>query len=241
MHSELIRKYLRYQALTLAVIAPHWSEHIWLSVLGEKSSIQLATYLTDTPAPRADLAAAREYVRNTSAAITSAEGAQLKKMAKGKTTSYDIKSDKRLTIYCAREYPAWQAKYVDMMRDSYPALDMKALSQSVDKADAKRAMPFMQALKRALDGGADAEDVFARKLGFDEVDVLRELAPGLRQSVTKCVAVDVVVVHAGTGKGEVVAVAGGESKVGDEVTDLAPTAEAAVPGQPTFYFVNVQG
>ena len=33
MHRDLILQYIELQALLLAVIAPHWSEYIWLEVL----------------------------------------------------------------------------------------------------------------------------------------------------------------------------------------------------------------
>lgn len=240
MHHDLSRYYIELQALTLTVVAPHWSEHIWLEVLGKPSTVQNALF-PSVPAPNPALTAARDYVRNTSSSITSAEGAQMKRMQKGKATSYDPKADKKLTIYCARAYPAWQEKYIDLVRQSLDGLnlDMKAVSKKIDKADSKKAMPFIQALKKSLDSGIDREVVFERKLAFDEVTVLRELCAGLRQTVQKCVAVEVVAVDQGGKSGSVVGGLGeGVGKEGEERGSLPPNAEGAVPGQPSFFFEN---
>lgn len=241
MHADLARRYIELQALTLTVVAPHWAEHVWSDVLGNKTSVQHALFPT-VPATDAALTAAREYVRNTSSSITSAEGAQMKRMAKGKATSYDPKQPKLLTIYAALKYPDWQDKYIDLVRDSLNglSLDMKDVSKKIDKADSKRAMPFIQALKKSLDSGISKETVFERKLAFDEVKVLGEMVPGLRQTVLKCVAVEVIVVDQGGKTGKVVASIGDKAAaIGAEKKDLQAAAEAAVPGSPTFFFENI--
>ena len=40
MHKDLVFLYIELQALLLTVIAPHWSEYIWLEVLDKPSTIQ---------------------------------------------------------------------------------------------------------------------------------------------------------------------------------------------------------
>lgn len=241
MHADLARRYIELQVLMITVIAPHWAEYIWLEVLGNKDTVQNALFPT-VPATDATLTAARDYVRNTSSSITSAEGAQMKRMAKGKATSYDPKQPKLLTIYAALKYPEWQDKYIELVRESLEgmSLDMKVLSKKIDKADGKRAMPFIQGLKKSLDSGISKETVFDRKLAFDEVEVLTEMVPGLRQTVMKCVAVEVIVIEQGGKTGKVVASIGETAaKKGDEKNDLPVAAEGAVPGTPTFFFQNL--
>lgn len=56
-------------------------------------------------------------------------------------------------------------------------LDVKRVAQRVDKADTKRAMPFIQALKRKLESGEAPDSVLDRTLVFNEVVVLQELVP----------------------------------------------------------------
>jgi leucyl-tRNA synthetase len=238
MHQDLVRKYVELQALMITVVAPHWSEYIWLEVLNKPSTVQNELF-PDVAATKPELTAAREYVRATSGNITSAEGAQMKRMAKGKATNYDPKQAKRLTIFMASEYPSWQAKVIDIVRDAFDGmtLDMKAISKKVDKADSKKAMPFIQAMKKSLDGGVDATTVFDRKLAFDEVDVLTQMVPGLMSTVQRCVGVEVISVEQGGKSGSVVASVGEAADgKGEKKEDLAPQAENAVPGYVFFFF-----
>jgi leucyl-tRNA synthetase len=63
--------------------------------------------------------ASQAYIKGLSDSVHSAEGLQLKKKAKGKQSSFDPKKPKRLWIYVANEFPAWQQKYIDALRESY--------------------------------------------------------------------------------------------------------------------------
>ena len=238
MHHACVQRYVELQALTVTVVAPHWAEHIWLEVLQKGHTVQDARW-PEVPAPQPALTAAREYVRSTSSNITSAEGAQLKKMAKGKQTSYDPKKEKKLSIFAARRYPSWQDGVIEIVRRHFSEmkLDVGAVSKAIPKGESKRAMPFVQQLKKSLEAGVDPETVFERKMAFDEVRVLGEMVPGLRQTVQKCDVVEVIVVDEGGKTGKLAAGGGGEE---EEVrSELPPVAENAVPGQPTFFFENV--
>ena len=236
MHVDLVRRYIELQALMIAVVTPHWSEHVWKEVLEKKGSIQQAQWPV-VEEQRSDLTAAREYVRSTTSNITSAEGAQLKKMAKGKATSYDVKEDKVLTIFAAEAYPKWQDGVIEIVRKNFAdaKLDVGAVSKAIPKQESKKAMPFVQTLKKSLEMGVPPEEVFERKLGFDELAVLSEMVPGLKQTIQKCVKVVVVVVDEGGKSGKIVAGDG----VGGKVEVLPQPAENAVPGQPTFFFENL--
>ncbi|KAK3056383.1 cytosolic leucyl tRNA synthetase [Extremus antarcticus] len=245
MHQDLVRTYVELQALMLTVVAPHWAEHIWLEVLGKPDTVQNALF-PSVPDQDGSLTAAREYVRQVSAAINGAEGAQLKRMAKGKSMTYDPKKDKKLSVFCATKHPAWQDSVIEVVRNNFAdmRLDVSAVSKQISKQESKRAMPFVQQLKKSLEGGVPAEEVFGRKLAFDEVEVLGEMVSGLKATVVKCKVVEVVVVEEGEGvrasgkMGKVVA-SSEEGKVGKERTEMPASAEGAVPGQPTFYFENV--
>lgn len=238
MHADLIRRYVELQALMLQPVAPHWAEYLWLDVLGMGGTIQNAMFPNVSPTNRA-LTAARDYVRYTAGSITAAEGAQQKKVAKGKTAAYDPKSDKRLRIFVAAQFPSWQDRCLELVRENFKnmTVDVKAISQRLEKSESKRAMPFVQALKRRLENGETETDVFERKLLFDELTVLREMAPGLRQTVPKCRIVEIVAVEEGRQGGIVVGGNGAESE--STVAELPPSAHSAQPGQPTFYFENM--
>ncbi|KAK7544018.1 uncharacterized protein J3D65DRAFT_608230 [Phyllosticta citribraziliensis] len=239
MHSALIRRFIELQTLLLTPLAPHWAEHMWLEVLQQPSTVQNALFPT-VPSPDAALAAARDYVRTTTSNITSAEGQQVKKLAKGKTTAFDPKHAKRLSIFVAASFPAWQDRYLELVRASFDKMglvDVKALAKDIAKPDMKKAMPFVQGLKRRLDGGAEAPaDVFDRRLPFDEQKTLAAMVPALKQTVPKLEVVQIVAVREGEKAGAVV---GGDGEVGGQRDGLPPVAEAAVPGAPTFYFENI--
>ncbi|KAH9830233.1 leucyl-tRNA synthetase like protein [Teratosphaeria destructans] len=239
MHHELVKHYIELQALMVTVVAPHWAEHIWLEVLKKSDTVQNALF-PQVPEQKAELTAARDYVRNTSSNITSAEGAQLKRMSKGKQTSYDVKKEKKLSIFTALKYPAWQDSVIETVRQHFSDMkvDVAAVSKAIPKTESKRAMPFVQTLKKSLESGIKPEVVFERKLAFDEVEVLREMVPGLKQTVQKCEVVEVVAIDEGGKTGKVVGGTVGV-QVGEERKELPPSAENAVPGQPTFFFENV--
>ena len=150
------------------------------------------------------------------------------KLAKGKSANYDLKKPKRLVIYTAASWPAWQDKCIELVGQQWGAtgaVDVKALTRIIDKQDIKKAMPFVQILKRRLEAGEPADAVLGaggRLLPFDEPATLREIVPSLRQTIPKLKVVDIVT-------------SGGETAP----DDLAPAAKAATPGSPTFHFENI--
>ncbi|CBX93570.1 hypothetical protein IAQ61_009256 [Plenodomus lingam] len=236
MHQDLVNKFIELQALLIAPIAPHWSEYIWLEVLKKEETIQKARW-PKVPAANSSLTAAREFVRTTQTNITSAEGAALKKLSKGKAANFDPKKEKKITIFAAQEWPAWQAKYIDLIRTS-ETLDIKSISKSIDKSESKKAMPFINALKRRIDNGEPKDVVLNRELGFDELSTLRAMVPGLKQTVQKCVEVEIVLVKDGGKEGVVIKEDGSE---GEKKSELLPAAGSAEPGSPSFAFENIEG
>lgn len=250
MHAGLVRTYIELQALVLTPIAPHWADHIWQAVLGHDTTIQNALWPTATPLPDPSLSAARDYVRATASAITSAEAAQQKRQARGKATSFNPTLAKKLTIYCAAAYPAWQDEYIDLVARHFDALavsvDEKGVGETLKRKggkEMKRAMPFVQGLKKRLYAGEEARLVFERKLAFREVEVLGQMVRGLKRT-TGCKVIEVVEVEEGGAvdgaegqekKGKVVA---GDAE-GEVRTGLPPLAGNAVPGSPGFNFENV--
>jgi leucyl-tRNA synthetase len=112
-------------------------------------------------------------------------------------------------------------------------LDVKEVTKHIDKAEMKKAMPFVQNLKRRLESGEEKTKVFDRDLGFEEVEVLKEMIPGLRATVMKLKKVDIVLVEEGAKSGVKLS-DGKEEKLGQ----LSPMAASAEPGSPSFEFLN---
>ncbi|KAI9695300.1 MAG: cytosolic leucyl tRNA synthetase [Bogoriella megaspora] len=247
MHTDVSKCYVELQALMLTPIAPHWAEYIWLEVLKRPTTIQTALF-PEVPQPELELTAAREYIRTTTSAITSAEGAQQKRMAKGKQTQFDPKQPKAVTIFAASSFPNWQDTCIEVLSQAFDkanlSVDMKVVSQKVGHSfgktpEAKKAMPFVQGLKKRLEQGEQTETVFGRELGFNETEVLKEMLPGLKQTIQRCTRVEVVMMNEGARTGDVIAASGEGVEVGKVKEDLPAIAEGAVPGTPTFHFENV--
>ena len=158
----------------------------------------------------------------------------MKKKAKGKGTTYDPKKPKKLSIYVALNFPSWQDKYVDLVRESFDKVTLsvndKELNATVAKmGEMKKAMPFVQALKKKLATEAPGA-VFERKLPFSEVETLQQIVPTLKRT-TGCKEVVVVIVEEGGKSGKTLA--------GDVIEGLPPMAEGAEPGNPRFEFTNI--
>lgn len=239
MSRPVVLKYVELQSLIISTIAPHWAEYMWMEVLQKDSSIQLARW-PSVPAADRNLTAMREYVKGTTSNITSAEAQASKKMAKGKTAAFDPRKPKRLTIFVAADWPAWQDKYVEMVRQLLeqnkiadgPGSDKELNTQVAKTAgkgpEMKKAVPFAKGLKSqvvaagAAGGGLDKQKAVLddRKLPFDEVALLQSMEKGLIKT---------------TGCREVVIVQVKEA----EMAGLPALAENAVPGQPAFLFENV--
>jgi leucyl-tRNA synthetase len=98
-------------------------------------------------------------------------------------------------------------------------------------------MPFINGLKRRLDNGESPDTVLNRQLAFDELATLRAMIPGLKQTIQKCVAVEIINVDEGGKTGTVIKEDGSE---GEKREQLAPTAGSAEPGSPSFAFANVE-
>jgi leucyl-tRNA synthetase len=235
MHRDIVLRYIELQALVLAPIIPHWAEYVWLEVLKKSESIHFAQFPV-VPEPSAELSAAQNYVRGTASNIMGSEANFAKKLSKGKAATFDPRKPKKLTIFVAKKYPVWQEKYIDLVRDAFDSLNLsfndKELNSKVGKlGEMKKAMPFVQTLKRRLvNGGETPENVFERKLPFDEFSVLAEMVVGLKRTAG-FQEIDVIAVDEGGKTGEVVGT--GEKREG-------LSAENAVPGQPAFQFTNVE-
>src|SRR2546430_181382 len=126
-------------------------------------------------------------------------------------------------------------QYIELLRSHFDTLSMsvndKELNPKISKmGEMKKAMPFVQGLKKRLQGGEKPETVFERKLAFDEIETLTEMVPGLRKT-TGCKSIVIIAVEEGYKTGKIIAGDGDGA-----VEGLPPVAEGAVPGSPTFYF-----
>jgi leucyl-tRNA synthetase len=97
-------------------------------------------------------------------------------------------------------------------------------------------MPFINGLKRRLDQGEPKDKVLNRELSFNELETLRAMVPGLKQTIRHCVNVEIISVEEGGKEGVVV---GLDGKQGERKGELPANAASAEPGSPSFLFENV--
>jgi leucyl-tRNA synthetase len=199
-------------------------------MISQPCTIQLETF-PDVPEPSTELQAISDYVKTTTARILAAHAGQQKRLAKGKGLLFDPSKDKCLNIYVAKSWPAWQQRYIDLVLEQFDGLtfDAKSLAKKLEKADMKRAMPFIQELKRRLEASGKPDDVLGRVLGFDEVKALNEMAPVLKSTVQRLKGVSIIVVDE----------PGNTGKAGAGDAEIPQIASSAEPGNPSLEFFNI--
>ncbi len=280
MHSKLVRRYAELQCLLLSPVAPHWCEYVWTEVLGHKHSIQVARWPTDCPRPDRALQAAADYVQTTSSAVMAAFGQLVKRLIKnsskksasassGHHAVFDPRSSPfRLRIFFTESLPAWQERCIDLVTAALKEtglVDTDTIGKSIGKTETKRAMPFVQQLKKRLqdaEASASTDDqagnetdkdvetaiLLGRRLPFDERAVLEEMVPVLKKGLgTRCEGLEIVRVT----KTAATISGGGDKEEGQEeliegcvlstgevlaTKDLPATAASAAPGIPKFIF-----
>lgn len=157
MHVDLVKYWIEIAALLATPIAPHFTEHLWSTVLGKPRSIQFASWPTPTSAVDTAAVEAGTYMRGTIKTIRDAELTMLKKMSRGKSSSYDPKKPKAVRVYVASRFPEWQNKCIDVVKEAYDGETQKVddtkireLLQAKGLLKDKRAMPFIQLFKVSI-------------------------------------------------------------------------------------------
>ena len=154
MHADVVKYWIEVAALLATPIAPHFTEHLWSTVLGKPNSIQFASW--PTPASVVDTAAieAGSYMRGTIKTIRDAELSLIKKLSRGKTSLYDPKKPKAVRVYVASSFPEWQNKCIEAVKEAYDGetqkvddVKVRELLQGKGLLKDKRAMPFIQLFK----------------------------------------------------------------------------------------------
>ncbi|TFK47205.1 leucyl-tRNA synthetase [Heliocybe sulcata] len=232
MHADLVKYWVRANALLIAPIAPHYAEHIWTSVLAAPQSVQRALWPEPPRAVDRSAIDAGAYMRGTVKTMRDAELGLLKKLGKNKggRAPYDPKAPKAVRVYVARAFPAWQDACVQAVQDAYaPGADKvddaKVRQVLTEKGliKDKRAMPFVQLFKKRM-AEFGAQTAFKRTLPFSEAEVLTELLPYLKKTLT---LVDATIYT-----------------VDDALANEGPgftraIIESSEPGAPAFEYYNV--
>lgn len=154
MHHDLVFQYIKNSALLIAPFTPHYAEHVYQNIVGEKGSVQSAPFPRASAPPDSGVIAKLEYMRTIVDNLRSAEAQSARKKGKGKGATYDASKLKAARIYVATEFPEWQAKCVEVLKKVYneesKTVDDAALKKEMMESGLvkeKKAMPFVQTFK----------------------------------------------------------------------------------------------
>ncbi|SCU68164.1 leucyl-tRNA synthetase, putative [Trypanosoma equiperdum] len=132
MHADLAERYLEVITLLLAPIAPHFSEYMWTTVLGRKTSVVLEPFPKVTaPVEYATLVASRvltDVVKEIRAQVTKAQ------KKRGPITE--------VCVYTSGAYSEWQVKALGLLRELYEA-NNKSFPAEFSKAVMARRQDWM--------------------------------------------------------------------------------------------------
>ncbi|KAA1070699.1 cytosolic leucyl tRNA synthetase [Puccinia graminis f. sp. tritici] len=190
MHGELLRNYVRTQALLIAPIAPHFAEYVWGTILGESGSIQNASFPEGNQSVDQSMIDAAEYVKETVRSVRTTEInlAKRKAKAKGVQLSFDPSKPKRLRIFVADTFPAWQSSCIDALQKNLDPLttsiDEKSLRADLEKMGLfkdKRTMPFIMMMKGKLK--THGKSALERSLTFEENEILTKAMGYLKRTL----------------------------------------------------------
>ncbi|KAI8358400.1 leucyl-tRNA synthetase [Blakeslea trispora] len=223
MHKDLVMRYIEYQALLIAPITPHWSEHIWKTVLGRDGLVVSAHFPTPSAPVDESLDDATRYIRKTTKAVRDAEIALGKKKKKGKVAENEYKPNepKSLKIYAATKFPEWQEACLATMKDSFKDgqfddVKIRAELGAQGVLKNKKVMPFVQEQKKLV--LKDGPSAFNRALTFNEVDILEKAKDELKRALGF----------------HTITILGHEQWTEEDMK----AAESSVPGAPSFSFKN---
>ncbi|KIL65368.1 hypothetical protein M378DRAFT_125552 [Amanita muscaria Koide BX008] len=234
MHVDLVLYWIRIAALLVTPTAPHFSEHIYRTVLGNPTSVQNARWPTPDEEIDRNLIEAGSYMRGVTKMMRDAETSLIKMLSRSKgkaPISFDPKKPKSVRIYVATEFPEWQNTCVEIVKQAYRAEEdkvddarVKALLIEKGLIKDKRVMPFIQAFKKRM-GQYGAATAFRRTLAFSESQVLIEIVSYLKKTLGLVDAEVLTVEEARQREGE--------SGITKSIFD------SSEPGTPAFEYRNV--
>lgn len=232
MHSDLVTRFLEVQCLLLSPFAPHYTEHIWGTILKKPDTIMKASWPELSQPVDVSILQAAEYLRKVIKKIRDLELSSQKKAKKGKpvTSTYNPSLPKNLSIFVASSFPAWQENVIDHMRQFYNestnTFDDVGLRQALTTAGLikdKQVMPFANEIKKRV--AAFGASAFDRALAFDEVATLQQNKSYIKRTLGFTdIDINVLPAHP-------------DSSVFDS---LPAAAKVALPGEPSASFVNIE-
>ncbi|KAI9352501.1 hypothetical protein DFJ73DRAFT_829910 [Zopfochytrium polystomum] len=235
LHKDLVLKYVELQTILMSPITPHWSEHLWTTVLKNPTSVIRAKWPEMSQEVDTTILDAAQYVRDLIHKTRAAEELAQRKKAKAKKgptapSSAESDSPKTIRFYYASSFPAWQESALaalkstfDEEKGAFSGKERDAIAAAGLAGD-KRVMPFVAMIKKTVE--AAGPSAFDRTVSFNEQDTLTQNVDYIRRELAslKISAVEFVAKEG--------------LAAGDDFSDEdIAKAEGALPGVPTYRIV----
>ncbi|CED82372.1 leucine-trna ligase [Phaffia rhodozyma] len=237
MHYDVLLECIRYTALLVTPIIPHFADHLWTTVLQNSSSIQKARFPEIRPIDK-EIINGIEYIRAVLKDTRDRQIALDKKKGKGKGPVVDKSKPLGLRLFIAKTWPAWQNTVLEAVKSSYDektdSVDDVKVRVALTEAGLiknKKAMPYAITLKKRI-AEFGATTAFTRTLPFSEIDTLSQLLPHMEKSL-KLVSAKLMTVEDAQALLE-----SGVEKDGENGFSQA-LLDDAQPGSPTSVFYNI--
>ncbi|TPX33461.1 leucine---tRNA ligase [Synchytrium microbalum] len=194
MHKQLVLRFVEVQALLLAPITPHWSEHVWQNLLKKRelrnwvpqpSSILHALWPETKPIDTVALASV-SYLRDIAHNVRASEDQIAKKAAK-RGQAVVSGGVKKYRIFWASRFPEYQEQGIALLKETYDAKTQtfsnkeKELAAQRGLNKDKRFIPFLVEFKKRVE--STGPSAFNLELAFNEHHVLTSNMEILKRSL----------------------------------------------------------
>ena len=186
MHADVVLKFTETFCVVLAPITPHWSEHVWSTVL-KKSGTVLTAGWPSLDAHDAVVHNGYSYLIEMCSVIRLA---RIKLDTPKKKQKVATQRAVGVKVYIAREFSGWHALVLDTLEAAYidgeelpekdvpnivlEAVRASSFAASPDfKKQLKNVLAFARKVTEAANSGK-GRNAFARSLPFDELEVLSQ-------------------------------------------------------------------
>ena len=186
MHAGVLRRWIESSAVMMSPISSHMSEHVWMDLLGNETSVTKATWpsvVEVDPIVPVMFSYVTDTISNFRSSLAPPKSKK-KKKAKTAAEAAPFVPPTQAYVYVETEYPAWRMELLAALKNIF-----EANGKSFPKTTIKELMPVVQAsellkaegkmlLKVAAFIVAEVKDrgesALQAKMPFDELTVLEE-------------------------------------------------------------------
>eukprot|EP00792_Barthelona_sp_PAP020_P008683 TRINITY_DN3241_c0_g1_i1.p1 TRINITY_DN3241_c0_g1~~TRINITY_DN3241_c0_g1_i1.p1 ORF type:complete len:1075 (+),score=346.96 TRINITY_DN3241_c0_g1_i1:40-3225(+) len=192
LHIDVVRSFIRTQALLMTPITPHWAEYIWKDILGEKGFIVHASYPTydDLPASETDPKMAESKFKYIDGLTSNIRGKVSHSLKTHQKKNPNAVSCTKLQLFVSTVLPDWQNILLDLgvsIIEEDDKIEGKQLLGLISKRakSVPELKPYLKFAMKWLAMVVQECDLreFPRECPFDEVAFLQEFDEYLKRTL----------------------------------------------------------